>query len=221
MKTAVVTFPGSNCDRDMADALEIMTGKSPLRLWHKETSFDDVDLIALPGGFSFGDYLRTGAMSALSPIMGEVIKRADAGVTVIGICNGFQILTEAGLLPGALLRNKNLRFICEDTSIQVAQGQSRFTNALETSQITLPVAHHDGNYFADPDTIKTLEDNNQVLFRYGQDINGSVDRIAGIMNKRGNILGMMPHPERAVDAATGNTDGRAVFQSILNHLIEA
>ena len=180
MKSAVITFPGSNCDRDMAVALKQITGTDPVKVWHKDTDFENVDLIAIPGGFSYGDYLRSGAMSAKSPIMAEIIKRGNAGVAILGVCNGFQILTEAGLLPGALMRNASLNFVCEDTALTVENTDHLFTHGYKTAgltDITVPVAHHDGNYFADPATIQSLEDNGQVLFRYKNNINGAVNNI--------------------------------------------
>ena len=216
MKSAVITFPGSNCDRDMLTALELVTGKAPVRVWHKDTDIPNVDLIALPGGFSYGDYLRCGTMSANSPIIKDVIARAKDGVLVLGVCNGFQILTECGLLPGALMRNAGLHFVCEDTGLLVETTESRFTRHYKTKSVTIPVAHHDGNYFADKDTLDALEGEGRILFRYQNDINGSQRRIAGITNERGNVLGMMPHPERAVDPLTGQTDGRMLFESLLS-----
>ncbi len=220
MKSAVIVFPGSNCDRDMAVAIEKVTGVKPTMVWHQEYDFDPVDFIALPGGFSYGDYLRCGAMSARSHIMGEVAKRAKAGVPTLGVCNGFQVLAEAGLLPGALMRNAGLKFVCRDVSLKVVNADTRFTSGYDGGQeITVPVAHHDGNYFADSDTISALEDGGQVAFRYTEDINGSCNGIAGVTNKAGNILGMMPHPERMVDPALGGFDGihdgRALFESVL------
>lgn len=228
MKSAVITFPASNCDRDMIVALEKITGKRPVNVWHGDAELPDVDFIALPGGFSFGDYLRAGAMAARSPIMAEVIKRAEAGVPVVGVCNGFQVLTEAGLLPGALMRNAGLQFICRDVTLRVERADTMFTNKYARGQvINIPVAHHDGNYFADSETLSMLEGEGRVLFRYCDEKgaitpeanpNGSRDNIAGILNKRGNVLGMMPHPERLIEPALGGTDGRNFFESILNSL---
>lgn len=220
MKAAVISFPGSNCDRDMVVALEAMTGKTVERVWHKDASLPDgLDLIALPGGFSYGDYLRCGAMSANSPIMKDVVARAESGVAVIGVCNGFQVLTETGLLPGALMRNADLHFVCEDTGLTVETSDSTFTSAYDDGQsITIPVAHHDGNYFADEATLDALEGEGRVLFRYQNNINGSQRQIAGITNSKGNVMGMMPHPERAVDPEAGLTDGRALFESLLSRL---
>lgn len=217
MKSAVIVFPGSNCDRDMAVALEKITGTKPQMVWHQEADFDKTDFIALPGGFSYGDYLRCGAMSARSNIMKEVIKRAEAGVPTFGVCNGFQILTETGLLPGALMRNAGLDFVCKDVTLVVDNADTTFTSGYDQGQeITIPVAHHDGNYFADQDTLDRLEGEGQVAFRYGTDINGSQRQIAGVLNKNKNILGMMPHPERMIEPALGGTDGAVMFQSVLN-----
>ncbi|WP_374763621.1 phosphoribosylformylglycinamidine synthase subunit PurQ [Yunchengibacter salinarum] len=224
MKTAVITFPGSNCDRDMTTALTRVTGREPLAVWHGDADFDAVDLIALPGGFSFGDYLRCGAISARSPVMKEVVRRAGRGVPVLGVCNGFQILLEAGLLPGALMRNAGLGFICRRVPLTVTNATSLFTRAYEAGDsIDLPVAHHDGNYTADADTRARLHDEGRVAFTYGTDINGSDDRIAGILNAAGTVLGMMPHPERAVDPALapdGRTDGVPLFESLVRSLSE-
>ncbi|TNE61254.1 MAG: phosphoribosylformylglycinamidine synthase subunit PurQ [Alphaproteobacteria bacterium] len=219
MKSAVIVFPGSNCDRDMAVALEKITGQKPVMVWHQEYDFPEVDFIALPGGFSYGDYLRCGAMSARSHVMKEVIKRANAGVPTLGVCNGFQILTEAGLLPGALMRNANLHFVCRDVEMTVENGDSMFTRNYEAgTTVTIPVAHHDGNYFADADTLDRLEGEGQVAFRYNDDVNGAQRRIAGILNEKGNVLGMMPHPERMIEPALGGTDGRVLFESVLHTL---
>ncbi|WP_262695473.1 phosphoribosylformylglycinamidine synthase subunit PurQ [Kordiimonas aquimaris] len=219
MKSAVIVFPGSNCDRDMAVALTKITGNKPLMVWHQETDFDTVDFIALPGGFSYGDYLRCGAMSAKSNIMKEVIRRAEDGVPIFGVCNGFQVLTETGLLPGALMRNANLSFVCKDVKMTVANNDTMFTaDYAEDEEILIPVAHHDGNYFADENTLDTLEGEGQVAFRYNEDINGAQRAIAGITNKRGNILGMMPHPERMIEPALGGSDGRKLFTSVMNRL---
>ncbi|WP_138380030.1 phosphoribosylformylglycinamidine synthase subunit PurQ [Luteithermobacter gelatinilyticus] len=228
MKSAVIVFPASNCDRDMIVALEKITGQKPHVVWHQNREIPDVDLIALPGGFSFGDYLRCGAMAARSPAMKEVISRAEQGVNIIGICNGFQILTETGLLPGALMRNRSLKFICKHVPLRVDNNDTVFSNAYKQGQIIrIPVAHHDGNYFADEETLKKLEDQNRVVFRYVDETgeaskagnpNGSQHNIAGIINERGNVLGMMPHPERLIEDAQGGTDGRGFFESILNSL---
>ncbi len=219
MKSAVIVFPGSNCDRDMAVALEKITGTKPLMVWHQEHTFDTVDFVALPGGFSYGDYLRCGAMSARSNVMKEVIKRAEDGVPTFGVCNGFQVLTETGLLPGALMRNANLHFVCKDVRMSVENTDTMFTSDYAgDSEITVPVAHHDGNYFADDDTLDRLEGEGQVAFRYLDDINGAQRGIAGITNARGNILGMMPHPERMIEPAFGGSDGRKLFTSVMNRL---
>jgi phosphoribosylformylglycinamidine synthase subunit PurQ / glutaminase len=217
MRSAVIVFPGSNCDRDLAVAIEQVTGRAPAMVWHRETELPDgTGLIALPGGFSYGDYLRTGAISARSPIMDAVTKAAERGVPVLGICNGFQILTEAGLLPGALMRNAGLNFICRDVALTVENAQSAFTSRYEAGEtITIPVAHHDGNYFADDDTLNRLEGEGRVAFRYAEACNGSARNIAGILNSAGNVLGMMPHPERKVEAAHGGTDGRRLFEGLL------
>lgn len=228
MRSAVVVFPASNCDRDMMVALEKLTGRPPLKVWHGDANFPEVDLIALPGGFSFGDYLRAGAMAARSPVMREVIERAKKGVAVMGICNGFQVLTEAGLLPGALMRNAALKFVCRDVHLKVEESQSAFTNRYAQGQvIRIPVAHHDGNYFADADTLDRLENEGRVVFRYCDEAgnataaanpNGSQHNIAGILNERGNVLGMMPHPERLIEPALGGSDGRGFFESLVEAL---
>ena len=216
MKSAVVVFPGSNCDRDIAVALEKVTGVKPLMVWHGESDFETVDFIALPGGFSYGDYLRSGAMAANSPIMAEVVRRAKDGVLTLGVCNGFQVLTECGLLPGALMRNAGLHFVCRDVELRVESRDSAFTNAYrEHEVITVPVAHHDGNYFADEATLDALEDNDQIAFRYVDNPNGSQLDIAGIFNHRRNVLGLMPHPERLIEPALGGSDGRGVFESLI------
>tara|TARA_R110002096_G_scaffold300439_2_gene495135 strand:- start:621 stop:1193 length:573 start_codon:yes stop_codon:yes gene_type:complete len=188
-------------------------------VWHQEYDFDKVDFIALPGGFSYGDYLRCGAMSARSHIMKEVVKRANDGVPTFGVCNGFQILTETGVLPGALMRNANLHFVCKDVKMTVENSDSIFTSGYEAGkEITIPVAHHDGNYFADSETLDRLEGEGQVAFKYVDDINGAQRRIAGVLNERGNVLGMMPHPERMIEPALGGSDGRIMFESVLNSL---
>jgi len=222
-RSAVITFPGSNCDRDMADALEKVSGTAPLRVWHGDANLPDgLDFIALPGGFSYGDYLRSGAMAARSPIMRAVVAAAARGVPVLGVCNGFQVLTEAGLLPGALMRNAGIRFVCREVSLRVENTQSLFTSGYEAGQlIRIPVAHHDGNYFADEATLDRLEGEGRVAFRYAEAVNGSARDIAGVLNDAGNVLGMMPHPERAIDAAHGGTDGKALFVSAVKGLVGA
>ncbi len=225
MKAAVIVFPGSNCDRDIQVALRQSMGSEPQMVWHKDADFDDVDLICLPGGFSYGDYLRCGAMSAKSPVMKEVVTRANKGVPVLGICNGFQILTECGLVPGALMRNSNLRFVCRDIHLKVERNDTVFTKQYAAGQnIRIPVAHHDGNYFIDDEGLEALEDNGQVAFRYSAEDgsvnieanpNGSLNNIAGIYNTKGNVLGMMPHPERLCETTLGGTDGRPMFDSLV------
>jgi phosphoribosylformylglycinamidine synthase subunit PurQ / glutaminase len=222
-RAAVVTFPGSNCDRDLAVALERASGVPALRVWHGDAELPErLDFIALPGGFSYGDYLRCGAMSAVSPIMRAVAAAAQRGVPVLGVCNGFQILTEARLLPGALLRNAGQTFVCKDVRLRVETSQSLFTAGYEAGQeITIPIAHHDGNYFADDKTLDRLEGEGRVAFRYLTDCNGSRRDIAGVLNEAGNVLGMMPHPERAVDPAHGGTDGLRLFESAVSALVGA
>jgi phosphoribosylformylglycinamidine synthase len=217
VKSAVIVFPGSNCDRDMAVALEQVTGERPAMVWHKETELPGgLDLIAIPGGFSYGDYLRSGAMAARSPVMRTVGEAAARGVAVLGVCNGFQILTEAGLLPGALMRNANLHFICRDVALKVENSQTAFTSRYEAGEdIIIPVGHHDGNYQADAETLDRIEGEGRVAFRYAGECNGSARDIAGIVSEAGNVLGMMPHPERMVEAAHGRTDGRRLFEGLL------
>ena len=217
MKTAVIVFPGSNCDRDLATAFEAVTGHAPAMVWHRETDLPDgVDIIGVPGGFSYGDYLRSGAMAARSPIMRAVVDAANAGRTVLGICNGFQVLTEAGLLPGALMRNAGIRFVGRDVALTVASNRTAFTSGYDAGEtLTIPVAHHDGNYFADDATLDRLEGDGRVVFRYAEPVNGSARDIAGIVNDAGNVLGMMPHPERMIDAAHGGTDGRRLFEGLM------
>lgn len=224
---AVVTFPGSNCDRDMAVAIEQVAGElgggTVHRVWHGDAALPQgLDLIALPGGFSYGDYLRSGAMAARSPVMQAVIAAAERGVAVLGVCNGFQVLTEAGLLPGALMRNAGIRFVCREVALTVETSQSLFTAGYEAGQrIVIPVAHHDGNYFADDATLNRLEGDGRVAFRYAEAVNGSARDIAGVLNAKGNVLGMMPHPERMIEAAQGGSDGRALFESVIKGLVEA
>ena len=222
-RSAVVTFPGSNCDRDMAVALELVSGVAPYRVWHGDSELPEgLDFIGLPGGFSYGDYLRSGAMAARSPIMRAVVRAAERGVPVLGVCNGFQVLTEAGLLPGALMRNAVQTFICREVSLKVETSQSLFTSAYEAGQtIRVPVAHHDGNYFADEETLDRIEGEGRVAFRYLDTVNGSRRDIAGILNSAGNVLGMMPHPERAIEADHGGSDGRGLFESAVKGLVAA
>jgi phosphoribosylformylglycinamidine synthase subunit PurQ / glutaminase len=228
MQAAIILFPGSNREQDVHDALERASGKSPIRVWHRDSELPDADLLVIPGGFSYGDYLRCGAMAAHSPIMREVKARAAHGTPVLGICNGFQILTEAGLLPGVLLTNKTLKFHCKDVTLRVESSQSIFTSRYEAGQvIRVPVAHHDGNYFADEATLDRLEEKGLVAFRYctpdgelGEEgnANGSARNIAGIFNESKTVLGLMPHPEDATDPLLGNTDGQALFTGLVEAL---
>ena len=223
MKSAVVVFPGSNCDQDMFDALQLL-GHRVEFVWHKEGNLDGYDFVVLPGGFSYGDYLRAGAVARFSPIMAAVVRHAGKGKPLLGICNGFQILTEAGLLPGALLRNEKLRFICRYVFVRTENNQTLFTRHLKKKQVLkLPIAHGEGNYFIGPQGLKALQDNNQIVFRYATasgeisrraNPNGSMAAIAGIINRKGNVLGMMPHPERAVETILGSEDGRKIFASL-------
>ncbi|MBM3590308.1 MAG: phosphoribosylformylglycinamidine synthase subunit PurQ [Alphaproteobacteria bacterium] len=224
MKSAVITFPGSNCDRDALDALNKVSNKVQ-KIWHTETNLDnDLDLIIIPGGFSFGDYLRSGAMASISPVMNEVKRLSQKGVRILGICNGFQILTECNLLPGVLLRNEKIKFICRQLYLRVENTNTDFTNKYKNRQIIkIPIAHMDGNYFAPNDVIKMIEDSNMVAFRYVDESgnvanesnpNGSILNIAGVYNKNKNVLGMMPHPERAIDINTGSNDGSLLFESL-------
>ena len=216
MKSAVIVFPGSNCDRDLAVALRNVSGNAPTMVWHRETELPDgVDLIAVPGGFSYGDYLRSGAMAARSPIMRAVIDAANRGVFVLGVCNGFQILTEAGLLPGALMRNAGISFVCRDVPLTVTNTQSAFTSRYQAGEaVSFPVAHHDGNYFAEPETLARIEGEGRVAFRYAAPVNGSANDIAGLLSDAGNVLGMMPHPERMIEPAHGGNDGRRLFEAL-------
>jgi phosphoribosylformylglycinamidine synthase len=233
MKAAVIVFPGSNCDRDVQVALRQSMGpqskgKGPIMVWHKDSDFEKVDLIVLPGGFSYGDYLRCGAMAAQSPVMKEVVARANKGVAVLGICNGFQVLTETGLVPGVLMRNADLRFVCRDVTIKVESSQSLFTAKYAQDQaIRIPVAHHDGNYYADDDTLAAMEDRGQIAFRYcapdgsvtaEANPNGSQRNIAGVYNENKTVLGLMPHPERLADPKLGGTDGRDLFDGLVEAL---
>ena len=217
MNSAVIVFPGSNCDRDLAVAIEQVTGRAPAMVWHRDTELPDgTDFIGLPGGFSYGDYLRSGAMAARSPIMRAVTDAAGRGVPVFGVCNGFQVLTETGLLPGALMRNAGLNFVCRPVPLRVENSQSLFTSQYSAGEeIAIPVAHHDGNFQADAATLDRLEGEGRVVFRYLDSVNGSARGIAGILNDAGNVLGMMPHPERAIEAAHGNTDGRKLFEGLV------
>lgn len=223
MKFAVLVFPGSNCDIDMYHAIKDELGEEVEYVWHDTTDLSEFDGILVPGGFSYGDYLRCGAMANQSNVMAEVKKAAEAGKPVLGVCNGFQILTEAGLLPGALLRNKNLKFMCRTVQMKVENNNTLFTNQYETGQlINIPIAHGEGNYFCDEETLASLKANNQIVFTYsGENPNGSLEDIAGIINERGNVLGMMPHPERAVDALLGSDDGLKVFKSIVKQWRES
>lgn len=225
MKAAVIVFPGSNADRDAAVAVEQSTGKPTQMIWHRETELPKLDLIVIPGGFAYGDYLRCGAMSARSPVMAEVIRRANKGVPVLGICNGFQILTETGLLPGVLMRNRDLKFICSNVHVRVEQTRSPFTGGYKkNSVVNFHIAHNEGNYYVDKTTLQQIEDKSQVAFRYCDadgnvnaktNPNGALNNIAGIFNAKRNVLGLMPHPERMSDPAFGFTDGRAMFDSLV------
>ncbi|MBL4739614.1 MAG: phosphoribosylformylglycinamidine synthase subunit PurQ [Sneathiella sp.] len=228
MKAAVIVFPGSNCDRDMKVAIEQSLGTSPIMVWHGDSELPDTDLIAVPGGFSYGDYLRCGAIAGNSPIMREVVKKAAAGTPILAVCNGFQVATETGMLPGALLRNANQKFICRDVHLKITSQNNRFSGAFKVDDvIRFPVAHHDGNYFADDETLSRLEDNGQIAFKYSDEdgtvssktnINGSCNNIAGIYNEAGNILGLMPHPERLISDQLGGTDGKLFFDNLINSL---
>jgi phosphoribosylformylglycinamidine synthase subunit PurQ / glutaminase len=218
LRAGVVTFPGSNCDRDAAVALTA-AGASVERIWHAETELPPLDLIVLPGGFAHGDYLRCGAIAARAPVVAEIVKRAAAGVAVLGICNGFQILAEAGMIPGALISNAGLKFVCRTVPLEVATTASAFTAGYRPGQtITLPVAHHDGNYVVTPDELRALEDEERIAFRYLDNPNGSSAGIAGVLGAGRNVLGIMPHPERAADPRHGGTDGRALFASLIERL---
>ena len=224
MKSAVIVFPGSNRERDMMHALELVTGNKPVAIWHQDTSIPDVDLVVLPGGFSYGDYLRCGAIAGRSPVMDAVSRSRPQAGSVLGVCNGFQILTEAGLLPGALMRNANLKFVCKQVKLETANAETPFSNAFAKGQVwRCPVAHHDGNYFADGEALARLEGEGHVVFRYGEGTNpnGSVNDIAGILNERGNVLGMMPHPENLIEPAQGGTDGRLLFESLTRAFADA
>jgi len=231
VKSCVIVFPGSNCDRDVAVALQASSGSAPQMVWHGETELPKCDLIVLPGGFSHGDYLRSGAMAARAPIMRAVVARANAGTPVLGLCNGFQVMTEAGLLPGALMRNAGLKFICRDVFLKVENSNSLFTRLYTQAQVVrIPISHHDGNYFADAATLDRLESTGRVAFRYctadgvvnaAANPNGSLNNIAGILNEAGNVLGMMPHPERLIAPELGGTDGRPMFDALASLLQNA
>jgi len=228
MKSSVIVFPGSNCDRDVAVSLKQLTGHAPAMVWHGDAEVPDSDLIVLPGGFSYGDYLRSGAMAAHSPIMSDIVAKARSGVAVLGICNGFQVLTETRLLPGILMRNASLKFICRDVTLRVERNDTIFTNRYRKGDvIKIPVAHHDGNFFSDDETIRALEGEGRIVLRYcdaggeasgDANPNGSCANIAGILDKSGRILGLMPHPERLADEALGGTDGAPMFRSLLEAL---
>lgn len=231
MRTSIIVFPGSNCDRDMKVAFERITGRAPAMIWHGDASVPASDLIVLPGGFSYGDYLRCGAMAAHSPVMRDVIAKAKAGTPVLGVCNGFQILCESGLLPGVLMRNASLKFVCRDVHLKVERADTMFTSRYAKGEvIRVPVAHGDGNYFADAETMRRIEGDGRIAFRYcdakgavtvAANPNGAMANIAGIVSESGRILGMMPHPERLYEPALGGTDGRRMFESIVNALAPA
>lgn len=217
MKFAVLVFPGSNCDIDCYKAVEETIGQTVDYVWHTATDLSAYDCIIVPGGFSYGDYLRCGAISRFAPVMNEVAKAAEQGKYIIGICNGFQILTEAGLLPGALLRNEGMKFICHDSVLKVVNNNTPFTREYEMGEeIVIPIAHGEGNYYCDEETLAEITENNQIVFTYKNNHNGSLNNIAGVSNKAGNVVGMMPHPERAVNEVLGTTDGKRMFTSILN-----
>ncbi|MGR3762537.1 phosphoribosylformylglycinamidine synthase subunit PurQ [Rossellomorea sp. NS-SX7] len=219
MKFAVIVFPGSNCDIDMYHAIKDEIGEEVDYVWHDDLSLENYDAVLLPGGFSYGDYLRSGAIARFSNVMKEVVKAAEEGKPVLGVCNGFQILLETGLLPGAMRRNDSLKFICKTVPLTVENNETMFTSSYEKgAEIQIPIAHGEGNYFCDEDTLDSLKENNQIVFTYsGENPNGSVADIAGITNERGNVLGMMPHPERAMDTLLGSEDGKKLFQSIVKH----
>lgn len=223
MKFAVIMFPGSNCDVDMFHAIQDELGEEVEYVWHTETDLSSFDAILLPGGFSYGDYLRSGAIARFSNVMEQVVKAADAGKPVLGVCNGFQILLEAGLLPGAMRRNESLHFICRNVQLKVENNETMFTSAYKQGQsITIPIAHGEGNYYCDEGTLKRLQEQQQIVFTYeGANPNGSLANIAGIINEKGNVLGMMPHPERAVDRLLGSEDGLGLFKSIVKHWRES
>ena len=222
MKFGVIVFPGSNCDRDVAYVTRDLLHQPTRMVWHEETDICDLDVVVIPGGFSYGDYLRCGALARFSPVMQSIMLHAEKGKFVLGVCNGFQVLTEAGLLPGALMRNRDLHFICDRVPVKVERSHLPWTQAYLPGQvITLPIAHGEGQFYTDINTLRQLEDNNQVLFRYeGNNPNGSANNIAGICNRHGNVLGMMPHPERASDPMLGGTDGIRLFKGLLD-VVEA
>lgn len=218
MQAGVITFPGSNCDRDVAVALE-QAGATVTKLWHADPELPRLDLIVLPGGFSYGDYLRAGAIASKSPIMREVVRAAEAGIAVLGICNGFQLLAEAGLIPGALITNAGLKFVCKEVDLDLVSINSIFTTIYDPEKpLRLPVAHHDGNYVCNEDELQRLRDDDRIAFRYQDNPNGSIDDIAGVFSTGRNVLGMMPHPERAVDPKTGGTDGAPLFRALMEAL---
>jgi phosphoribosylformylglycinamidine synthase len=229
MKFGIIVFPGSNCDRDVAMVTRDVLQQPTRMVWHEESDLSDLDVVVIPGGFSYGDYLRCGAIARFSPAMKAAIEQAHQGKLVLGVCNGFQVLTEAGLLPGALIRNRDLHFVCDRVPLRVERNDLPWTQAYQAGQvITLPIAHGEGCYYADADTLAALEDHDQVIFRYctpagkvmdEANPNGSMNNIAGICNRQGNVMGMMPHPERASDAALGNTDGLGIFQGILERVM--
>jgi len=217
VKTGILVFPGSNCDMDCYHVIKDVLGQKTEYIWHGDKKLDHFDALILPGGFSYGDYLRTGAIARFSPVMDSVIEFADSGKLVIGICNGFQILLESGLLPGAMLRNRDLHFICRYVDLKVENEKTPFTSKLKKGRVLrIPIAHNEGNYFADDETLRKLKNNNQIIFRYCSNPNGSLEDIAGICNERGNVLGMMPHPERCSEALLGSDDGRLIFESMID-----
>ncbi len=217
-KFGVVVFPGSNCDHDAYYTLSNTLNQDVKFLWHKDSDVGDRNVVVLPGGFSYGDYLRCGAIARFSPIMKDVVRFANKGGIVLGICNGFQVVCESGLLPGALMRNANLKFICKKVSLRVENNNSIFTKEIRQDKIGIPIAHAEGNYFCDDDTLKQMQDNDRILFRYEDNPNGSLNDIAGIVNEKGNVLGMMPHPERMSDDILGGHDGKFIFESVINYL---
>jgi phosphoribosylformylglycinamidine synthase subunit PurQ / glutaminase len=222
VKFAVIVFPGSNCDVDMYHAIKDELGEEVEYVWHDADNLDEFDGVLLPGGFSYGDYLRSGAIARFSKVMKEVVKAAEAGKPVLGVCNGFQILLESGLLPGAMRRNESLKFICRPTELKVQNNETMFSSDYEAGEvITIPIAHGEGNYYCDEETLQKLQDNNQIVFTYENNPNGSLENIAGIINEKGNVLGMMPHPERAVDELLGGADGLKLFKSIVKQWREA